>query len=114
MARKVTRFCVLCGGPNIQIFCGFILDCAGDKIGAAWCQDCYDTEVIQRGELYKRNPQGYVGMWKSHMGNSITHPADFGVSICNSCPQEKEIKCECGSESVGSPRHSTWCPKFSK
>lgn len=20
--------------------------------------------------------------------------------------------CECGSEKVGSPRHSTWCPKF--
>lgn len=22
------------------------------------------------------------------------------------------IKCECGSESVGSGGHSTWCPKF--
>ena len=22
-----------------------------------------------------------------------------------------ELKCECGSEKVGSPRHSSWCPK---
>lgn len=22
------------------------------------------------------------------------------------------VKCECGSEKVGSSRHSNWCPKF--
>jgi hypothetical protein len=27
-------------------------------------------------------------------------------------PHREEIKCECGSESVGSPKHSTWCKKF--
>ena len=24
---------------------------------------------------------------------------------------ESELKCECGSESCGSPKHSAWCPK---
>ena len=23
-------------------------------------------------------------------------------------------KCECGSEAVNSPKHSSWCPKFEK
>jgi hypothetical protein len=25
---------------------------------------------------------------------------------------EHKSKCECGSEAVGSPRHSDWCPKY--
>lgn len=28
--------------------------------------------------------------------------------------KEKETKCECGSDKVGSPFHSKWCPKHEK
>lgn len=27
-------------------------------------------------------------------------------------PISIRITCECGSDKVGSPRHSSWCPKF--
>ena len=26
----------------------------------------------------------------------------------------KEKRCECGSDTVGSPMHSAWCPKYEK
>lgn len=25
---------------------------------------------------------------------------------------KEEVKCECGSEKCGSPKHSGWCPKW--
>lgn len=32
---------------------------------------------------------------------------------CNFVPElPTKQQCECGSESVGSPRHSDWCPKY--
>lgn len=27
-------------------------------------------------------------------------------------PAFSEVKCECGSESIGGKAHSPWCPKF--
>ena len=46
---------------------------------------------------------------------------DSGVYIVNAKDLEQGLKkagavkklvCECGSEKVGSPRHSTWCPLY--
>jgi hypothetical protein len=28
--------------------------------------------------------------------------------------KDEELKCECGSDSVGSPIHSSYCPKFER
>lgn len=46
----------------------------------------------------------------------------FDVTFYGSSPDKRyplvspntSIKCECGSDSVGSPRHSQWCPKHDK
>ena len=40
---------------------------------------------------------------KFTLSNGMTHR---GVEVVDFGP-----RCECGSDKVGSPRHSTWCPK---
>jgi hypothetical protein len=42
----------------------------------------------------------YEAMW-----SNVTLAPGYG-------PNFNTIKCTCGSDAVGSPRHSTWCPKF--
>lgn len=46
-----------------------------------------------------------------------THESNSELDIVSlwetECPViQKVIKCECGSATVGSSKHSTWCPKF--
>ena len=38
----------------------------------------------------------------------------FFYDDLNQDDEKPEVKCECGSDAVGSPRHSEWCPKYRK
>lgn len=45
-------------------------------------------------------------------GDKFQTPIPFD-DICGVCMHALiSQKCECGSASVGSPRHSNWCPLF--
>jgi hypothetical protein len=52
---------------------------------------------------------------KGLTGESVTSVAlsqkDFQIFVANSTTRALPPKCECGSDSVKSPRHSDWCPK---
>ena len=46
--------------------------------------------------------------------NPFTGSATYGYSSSQANPIDgiKKVKCECGSDAVGSPRHSHYCPKY--
>lgn len=52
------------------------------------------------------------GIW--HVSGSfgtLTFPGDLSIDIdIDKIPHSSSNKCECGSHSVGSNRHSSWCP----
>lgn len=47
-----------------------------------------------------------------HLYCSVCGQANDTVFDCIELPKGFKVVCECGSEKVGSPRHSDWCPKY--
>lgn len=75
--------------------------CKDKKYYTELCQKCREEmtsfEACEYGDHYKK--------FKDTFGENDSEDW-FGVSV--------KSKCECGSESVNAPGHSSWCPKFEK
>jgi hypothetical protein len=73
-----------------------------------------------------------VGQWRYYLleegsldpvpGRAVNHVARMNQAVaamqaftdrCSIASIGEYRLCECGSESVGSPMHSSWCPKYS-
>lgn len=66
------------------------------------------THVVPTGVFVDPNPVGDPDLLKKQFDEAMNNIKDaFKTPIVWDRP-----KCECGSDAVGSPRHSSWCCKY--